>query len=290
MGRKSNPDMSYLEIEKLFDKKKGRALNEDIEEIPFDVSDEKKTTKPMQGLNLVRPVPKKGTKFEATNKPVEADAKSSIQPIKKATKETKSSVPDVILRKPSIFNEDDGGNKKSSRFGLKPNLSLKMGKEPQKERFSDITLLKKPEPMTISPELGEGDGHSDSTDGEGGVVDEIKDKSLNYASASAGRSDSAPLLQKPELRKLNFNREGEQESSKEHNELSSSNVINENNLDVSNSDNQLVTASGSNLNQIQGTKQKEFALDKGSAIGNLISLQLGYSCYNVSYVAGILKD
>ncbi|KAK6137509.1 hypothetical protein DH2020_028762 [Rehmannia glutinosa] len=144
MGRKSNPDLSYLEIEKLLDKNKGKALSEEIEDIPFDLPDEKKSTISIQGLNLVRPVPKKGTKFEVTNKPVEADAKNASQPVKKATKETKSSVPNVILRKPSLFNEDDGANGKSSRFGMKPNLTLKMGKEPQKERFSDITLLKNP--------------------------------------------------------------------------------------------------------------------------------------------------
>ncbi|KAI3468763.1 hypothetical protein Pfo_025426 [Paulownia fortunei] len=266
MARKSNPDLSYLEIEKLLDKKKGKALNEEIEEIPFDVSDEKKSTKSMQGLNLVRPVPKKGTKFEATNKPVEADGKNSIRPVKKATKETKSSVPDVILRKPSLFNEEDGGNGKSSRFGMKPNLSLRMGKEPQKERFSDITLLKKPEPMTISPELGEENGHSDSSDGKAGVMDEIEDEGLTYGAASAGRIDAAALLQKPELMKLNFNKEGEQESSKERTESNFSNVVTENNLDISNSDNQLATTAGSNLNQLQETRQNDSGLAKGSAI------------------------
>ncbi|GFP85650.1 hypothetical protein PHJA_000708700 [Phtheirospermum japonicum] len=138
MGRKSNPNLSYLEIEKLLDKKNGSESWGEIEDIPLDLPDEKKTAKSIQGLNLVRPVPKKGTKFETTNKAAEADSKKiSSRPVKNSTEETKSSVPDVILRKPSLFNDDDdnGANGKSSRFGMKPNLSLKMGKEPQKERI-----------------------------------------------------------------------------------------------------------------------------------------------------------
>ncbi|KAG8374907.1 hypothetical protein BUALT_Bualt10G0044400 [Buddleja alternifolia] len=228
MGRKINPDLSYLEIEKLLHKKKGRAFYEDIEEvpldlsdekkqtksvqglnlvrpvpkkgfkeIPFDVSDENKSIKSVQGLNLVRPVPKKGTKFEVTNKPVKGDDKISIQPTIKATKESKSSVPDVILRKPGLFNEDD---EKSSKFGMKPNLSLKMGKEQQRERFTDFTLLKRPEPMTVSPDI-------DKQNGQSG------DKNLKYDSESVGRSEDAMLLQKPEPMNLNINKGGEQELS-----------------------------------------------------------------------------
>ncbi|KAK6137623.1 hypothetical protein DH2020_028649 [Rehmannia glutinosa] len=243
MGRKSNPDLSYLEIEKLLDKNKGKALSEEIEDIPLDLPDEKKSTISIQGLNLVRPVPKKGTKFEVTNKPVEADAKNASQPVKKATKETKSSVPNVILRKPSLFNEDDGANGKSSRFGMKPNLTLKMGKEPQKERFSDITLLKKPEPMTISTEE-----NSQS---------EIGDKDLKY--------DAVTLSEKPEMMNHNFSREGEQESLNELNESKFNNVVTEDNFDISSSDNQLVTVSNSNVNQFQEAGQKDSGLDKGSA-------------------------
>ncbi|KAK6158167.1 hypothetical protein DH2020_005481 [Rehmannia glutinosa] len=235
--------LSYLEIEKLLDKNKGKALSEEIEDIPFDLPDEKKSTISIQGLNLVRPVPKKGTKFEVTNKPVEADAKNASQPVKKATKETKSSVPNVILRKPSLFNEDDGANGKSSRFGMKPNLTLKMGKEPQKERFSDITLLKKPEPMTISTEE-----NSQS---------EIGDKDLKY--------DAVTLSEKPEMMNHNFSREGEQESTNELTESNFNNVVAEDNFDISSSDNQLVTASSSNVNQFQEAGQKDSGLDKGSA-------------------------
>ncbi|PIN15379.1 hypothetical protein CDL12_11983 [Handroanthus impetiginosus] len=253
MSRKSNPDLSYLEIEKLIEKKKGRALDDEIEEIPFDVSDEKKSTKSMEGLNLVRPVPKKGTRFEATDKPVEANAENSIRPVTKDTKETKSSVPNVILRKkPSMFVDDDGGTEKSSRFGIRPNLSLKMGKDPQKERFTDITLLKKPEPMRLSPEEND---HSHSSEGEAGVVDEIGDKGLRYGTASDGKTDAPTLLQKPDLMTLNLS-EGEQESSL--------NVATDNNIDISNSDNQVVTATASDLNQFEETTRPDSDLDKNS--------------------------
>ncbi|KAL0312628.1 UNVERIFIED_CONTAM: hypothetical protein Sradi_5662100 [Sesamum radiatum] len=257
MGRKSNPDLSYLEIEKLLDKK-GKSLDEEIKEVPFDFSDERKSTKAVQGLDLVRPVPKKGTNFGMTNKPVESDAKNSKQAIPKATKESKSSVPNVILRKPSSYYENDGGDGKSSRFSMKPNLSLRMGKNPQ-ERFSDITLLKKPEPMTISPKSGEEDAHSDSEDGKTG------DKSLEYGTASAGRSDTAALLKKPELMKLNSNKKAEQESSEEYIEPSSSYIANENNLNISNSDNQVATTTDGNDNQFLETSETGSGMEKGSA-------------------------
>ncbi|KAL3818083.1 hypothetical protein ACJIZ3_003988 [Penstemon smallii] len=197
MGRKSNPDISYLEIEKLLDKRKGKTSDDEIEEIPFNVTQEKKSITSVQGLNLVRPVPKKGIKFESNDKPVEVDNKRVNRPFIPATKESKSSVPNVILRKPSSFNEDEGANGKSSRFGMKPNLSLNMGKEQKKERFSDITLLKKPEPMTVSPDISE-------------------EKSPNYELESSRRTEDATLLQKPELRKLDLSMEGEQESLKEY--------------------------------------------------------------------------
>ncbi|KAL0324319.1 UNVERIFIED_CONTAM: hypothetical protein Scaly_2399000 [Sesamum calycinum] len=258
MGRKSNPDLSYLEIEKLLDKRKGKALDEEIKEVPFDFSDEKKSTKSVQGLDLVRPVPKKGTNFGLTNKPVESNAKNSKQTIPKATKESKSSVPNVILRKPSSYYENDGGDGKSSRFSMKPNLSLQMGKNPQ-ERFSDITLLKKPEPMTISPKSGEEGAHSDSKD------DKIGDKSPEYGTASAGRSDAAALRQKPELMQLNFNKKAEQESSEEYIEPSSGNIANENNLTISNSDNQVATTTDGNDNQFLETSKTGFGMEKGSA-------------------------
>ncbi|XP_051151312.1 uncharacterized protein LOC127265531 [Andrographis paniculata] len=276
MGRKLNPDMSYLEIEKLLARKKGKSSIQDIEEIPFDVSDGKQSTKSDQGMNLVRPaprketefeatskpggggpnlvrpVPRKGIKFEATSKPGDTEAKSSdtVNNINEA----KSSVPDVILRKPRSFyvNDDDSG--KDSILRMKPNLSLNIGKEAQYGKFSDITLLKKPEPMANKP-----NDQSDSSECSDGIIDEIGDKSLEGGTASV-EGYSAALLQKPELH--NVSKEEEQESSMDRIESSYSNV--EKKLDNSPPDNQLETSVGSVLNQSQETDQTDSGMDKGS--------------------------
>ncbi|XP_073019722.1 uncharacterized protein [Primulina eburnea] len=223
MGRKSNPDMTYLEIEKLLDKKKGKTSNDEIEELHFDASEGKNLTKSVQGLNLVRPVPKSGAKFQTTDKPVELDNKKSNEPYKTGTKESKSSVPDVILRKPKLFNEDDG-NEKYSRFGMKPNLTLKMWKEPQKERFSDITLLKKPE-MTINPDGLEGTDTSGSGDAKSVVMDGTEDTVLK----------PGVLSQKPELIHFNLKDEQDHKTSEEYSEPSSSEVDAEDKSLISNS-------------------------------------------------------
>ncbi|XP_041994498.1 uncharacterized protein LOC121744885 [Salvia splendens] len=256
MGRKSNPDVSYLEIEKLLDKKKGRAVDEGVEEIPFDLPGQKKSVKSVQGLNLVRPVLKKGSKFEETAKPVETSAKSSIsRPMKKASEaseETKSSVPDVILRKPRSFNEDDGASG-SARFGMRPNLSLRMGNEPQKERFSDITLLRKPEPLSSGSEVGEEDSRPNSLDSKTGLEE----------NSSTEGSSSAPLLKKPELMKLNSNAEADHDSPKEHTELSFNDVMTENRMDVSNSENRQATTNTVNQNWFHEANQDESASDEG---------------------------
>ncbi|XP_052210581.1 uncharacterized protein LOC127813581 isoform X2 [Diospyros lotus] len=146
MSRKSNPEMSYLEVEKSFYKKKGKSVTDEIEEFPFDGSEEGKSSKSVSGLNLVRPVTKKGIKSGVENKPIQSGVKKpSQQPARKPLDNNKGSLPNVILRKPTTFNEDDIGSEKSSKLKMKPNLLLNMGKIQKKEKFSDITLLMKPE-------------------------------------------------------------------------------------------------------------------------------------------------
>ena len=54
------------------------------------------------------------------------EMKKPIKKVGKAVGSTKDSVPNVILRKRSMFNEDNVGEKPSS-VRIKPNLSLKMG-------------------------------------------------------------------------------------------------------------------------------------------------------------------
>ncbi|XP_057977820.1 uncharacterized protein LOC131164558 isoform X2 [Malania oleifera] len=161
-GRKLNPDASYLEIEKSYYKKKGKLEYNDVEEVPFDVSPGRQPSSSLNGLNLVRPVPKKGIKFESGDKSDAAgmkkpnksvgkaqDSSKAAVPNVEAAHSRKDTVPNVILRKPTMFYEDNVEMEKPSRWRLEPNLSLKMGQEPAKEKFSDIMLLKKPEPITV---------------------------------------------------------------------------------------------------------------------------------------------
>ncbi|XP_042952812.1 uncharacterized protein LOC122289677 isoform X3 [Carya illinoinensis] len=145
MGRKANPDASYLEIEKNFYKRKGKLV--EIKEVPFDGSKEVQPSSSLDGLNLVRPVPKKGFTLKADDEPPKI--KKPSQAVRKAAVKTKGSVPNVILRKPNLFNNDDGGEK-PSKLRNKPNLSLKMGNGRAKDTFSDMTLLRKPEPVNVN--------------------------------------------------------------------------------------------------------------------------------------------
>ncbi|XP_027341372.1 uncharacterized protein LOC113854539 isoform X2 [Abrus precatorius] len=142
MGRKANPNASYLDIEKAF-YKKGKIV--EVEEVPFEGSKGGKLSGKLDGLNLARPVPVKGVKFKADdNKPV-VEIKKPVRTDKMVGDVRKTSVPNVILRKPTVYKEDDDEDK-SSRLRIRPNLSLKMRDEQVKDKFSDMTLLRKPEP------------------------------------------------------------------------------------------------------------------------------------------------
>ncbi|XP_076947431.1 uncharacterized protein LOC143619366 isoform X2 [Bidens hawaiensis] len=202
IGRKTNPEMSYLEIEKLYNKKGLKAFN-DIEEVPFDVSDIRKKpndsldglnlsrpvskkgvkfetnnssdglnlTRPVpkngvkfetnnssDGLNLTRPVPKKGVKFETNDKPVAPpEVKRPNQPLAKTPSNPVPSVPNVELRKPTTFNEDDGLTSMKPRS----NFSYKVNKE-EEERFTDMTMVRKPAPFVQKEETEVVDDDSQS--------------------------------------------------------------------------------------------------------------------------------
>lgn len=151
-----------MEIEKSFYKNKGKLI--EIKEVPFNGSKEVPTTQEkkvpfdgprkvqsstsLDGLNLVRPVPKKGVKFEVDYKPRVSEIKNLRRPVAKPVERTKSSVPNVILRKPTSYYEDDDEDM-SSRLRIKPNLSVKMRNEQPKEMFSDMTLLRKPQAVSV---------------------------------------------------------------------------------------------------------------------------------------------
>ncbi|KAF3606423.1 hypothetical protein DY000_02045102 [Brassica cretica] len=158
VARKVNPEASFVEVEKSFYKNKGKLP--DIESIPLDWSKEdtktkKKPTSPsLDGLNLVKPVPRDGVKFEASDKPVVKKPNFSLKkPLDAAAAATppKRTLPNVILRKPSSYyvnNEEED----ESKLRLKRNLTLKMRNDWENERFSDMTLLRKPEPVSVNAE------------------------------------------------------------------------------------------------------------------------------------------
>ncbi|XP_016485726.1 uncharacterized protein LOC107806133 [Nicotiana tabacum] len=271
VSRKTNPDASYLEIEESFEKKKGKTSGE-IVEVPFDGSKEKNSLNSSNGLNLVRPVPKKGVKFEVDDKPLKTEGDKQSQPISRPAvsrrnsvpnvmlrkpletvgdnKQSqpisvpavsrKSSVPNVILRKPSLYSEDD----ESSNFKIRPNLTLKMSKEPKSEKFSDVTLLKKPEPMRINSVSSENNGQSSDKFSDAALLkkpepmtmsinsdnsekngqssdilpvasDDTTDSSLTAVYASTNESKNSLLLNKPESSNLNLKIDPNQESSED---------------------------------------------------------------------------
>ncbi|KAK1374798.1 S1 motif domain-containing protein [Heracleum sosnowskyi] len=167
MGKKYNPDMSDLEIEKMFYKTGGKGMSYDISEVSFDVPKKRQTPtsldgmnlvrpvpKKLDGLNLVRPVPKKGVKFEVDNKPKVSNINRPSLPAVKVVNSTKVRVPDVILRKPSVYSEDDAGSSKASTSKSQYSMSINIGKgkEKVKNKFSDIALMRKPELVSFDQE------------------------------------------------------------------------------------------------------------------------------------------
>ncbi|PWA52498.1 nucleic acid-binding, OB-fold-like protein [Artemisia annua] len=219
IGRKTNPELSSLEIEKLYNKKGMKAFT-DIEEVPFDVSDIRKkrndsldgvnltrpvpkkgvkfeTNDSLDGLNLARPVPKKGVKFESNDSleglnltrpapkkgvrfektdplnglnltrpapkkgvQLERSGDKSVIPEVKRPNQTLSmapntpipSVTNVELRKPTTFEEDDEG---LIAMFQKPNLSYKVNREQEKERVTDMTMVRKPAPFVEKEDVEE---------------------------------------------------------------------------------------------------------------------------------------
>ncbi|XVE64874.1 hypothetical protein DITRI_Ditri07aG0136600 [Diplodiscus trichospermus] len=177
MGRKANPEASYIEIEKAFYKNNGKIL--EVEEVPFDV-EKKSTSTSSDGLSLVRPVPKKGIRFKADDEPPVSESKRPTLSNGKAVDGAKKGrLPNVILRKPTVMNEDDVEDR-PSRFRMKTNLSMKIGNEKAKEHFSDMTLLRKPEPLSVETSLDKKQDYDNSAglEKEKEVEDRIGDFTL----------------------------------------------------------------------------------------------------------------
>lgn len=194
MGRKVNPEASYLEIEKQFYKNKGKMP--EIKEVPFDVSVEKESSlSSSDGMNLVRPVPKEGVKFQDSDRPFEPKIKKPSPSVKRAIDRSKSSIPNVILRKPTMVNEDDVENM-PSRMRMKPNLSLKMKNEQAKVKFSDMTLLRRPEPTNVNVNVDKkaeisGSGEVKFSDDGTGVKTSNGEEKNNYVDFTLLKKPSA---------------------------------------------------------------------------------------------------
>ncbi|KAK9076694.1 hypothetical protein SSX86_005028 [Deinandra increscens subsp. villosa] len=72
---------------------------------------------------------------------------------RKRPKEPLAKAPNVILWKSTTCDDDDVRTKMSSSLSLKPNLSLQIGKEEYKERFSHMVLVRNLEPLTENNEV-----------------------------------------------------------------------------------------------------------------------------------------
>ncbi|EFH66205.1 predicted protein [Arabidopsis lyrata subsp. lyrata] len=157
VGRKVNPEASFIEIEKSFYKNKAPV--------------------PKDGVNLEKPVMKKPN--PVLKKPLEAAAVPVAAP-------KVQRLPNVILRKPSSFYASND-NDEESMLRLKPSLTLKMRNERENERFSDMTLLRKREPVSVEDENAE-----DKLLSDGLTVEEGEQEDGTYSEYT--------LLEKPEAR------------------------------------------------------------------------------------------
>lgn len=206
MGKKTNPDASYLEIEKSFYGKKGKAI--DVKEVPFEIEGLKdgQPSGSLDGLNLARPVPKKGVKFQGDDsQPIAPQVRKPTQLSGKSIgSSARSSVPNVILRKPTMANEDDVEDK-PSRLRIKRNLSLSMRNEPVKEKYSDMTLLRKPEQMSVldskKPELASDTNSSSNEDVKVDVEEEDGNEVFNDFS----------LIEKPQAASFGYDQSDNKE-------------------------------------------------------------------------------
>ena len=196
MGRKLNPDASYLEIEKSFLKNKGKldygepskkntVMDETLRRPPrMPDSARPDSVRDDTKLNLQRPaLDKRRKEVRASEKPVSASKPEKIADNYEAA--------EVALRKPAPLQGADMDLEKYSKFRMKPNLSLKM-KTP--EDTTDVTLLKKPEiVMNLSNDSNADDGESegeflipaDETASLGMVGDGDDDFSLSSGSDNA---------------------------------------------------------------------------------------------------------
>ncbi|KAG5058552.1 hypothetical protein JHK86_013548 [Glycine max] len=167
MGRKVNPDASYLDIEKAFYKNKGKIV--EVEQVPFEGSKGGRSSRKLDDQGLVRPVPAKGMEFKSDDSKPALEIKKPVRAENKVGSVRKSIVPNVILRKPAVLKDDGDGDTLTSRLRMRP----KMQDEQVKDTFSDMTLLRKPE-AAVAKNTDAIQEPSSSVDGQGNNDDELK--------------------------------------------------------------------------------------------------------------------
>ncbi|GJU67610.1 nucleic acid-binding, OB-fold-like protein [Tanacetum coccineum] len=110
-------------------------------------------TDPLNGLNLTRPATKKGVQLERSgDKSVIPEVKRPNQTLSMAPNTPIPSVTNVELRKPTTFEEDDEG---LIAMFQKPNLSYKVNREQEKERVTDMAMVRKPAPFLEKEDVEE---------------------------------------------------------------------------------------------------------------------------------------
>ncbi|KAJ0960265.1 hypothetical protein J5N97_001906 [Dioscorea zingiberensis] len=178
---KANPEASYMEIEKSFYKNKGKIV--EIKEVPFGVPKNAQASKslegvdmvrpvpkkvqssPLDGLNLVRPVPKKGVKFEVDDKPTRKPEPVSVDESREKEQEQSPSNVDrkaigdmTLLRKPeaeSVNGSSENKLEQSSSVdrSVIGDAEMEMWSEEVNNKGSGFTLLEKPKALSIKKRL-----------------------------------------------------------------------------------------------------------------------------------------
>ncbi|XP_072995381.1 uncharacterized protein [Typha latifolia] len=205
-ARKSNPDATFLDIEKSLNKKKNK-VDDVLINIQSDVSEgqssespnsvnilsQKEVTKMPSGrkLSLSRPVMSKAAQATSSDeKPMLIEKKPKFYQENSADKSSNSV---IDLRKPSVFQGDD--SEIELKLKLKPNIYLKMRKDTS-ENLSNVTLLKKP--GIIKAPLDSEQESVSSVDSTQASSSEIKDQNVmaNEIESSSGFQHSDTDLPK----------------------------------------------------------------------------------------------
>ncbi|KAM1321669.1 hypothetical protein TB2_014291 [Malus domestica] len=205
LGRKANPEASYMDIEKSFYKNKGKIV--EIKEVPFDGAKEVRTieekeltfdgpkevqsSRSLNGLNLVRPVPKKGVKFEVDDKPRVSQIKNLRRPVSKPVEPTKGSVPNMrveqpkekfsdmmLLRKPQPVSVDESSENKQEQSSdanknIIGNAEIEKWREEENDKVHGFTLLEKPKANCVKTKSEDDSEHFEN--GESSMADAVED-------------------------------------------------------------------------------------------------------------------